>query len=506
MITFVDTDYLSHMRRLLKVWALLTLTVIPLLLSSCTDMVRTELEETHDKLKALQDLASSVNNDLTTLSEVVSRLDDSHTIDPGTYVEKEGGYEVSFRDGTTIFIPFGVDGVDGRTLIPIGVLQDEDSLYYWTVDGDWLLNADSTKMRAGATDGKNGIVPQIRIEDGMWQISVDDGKSFSDLASCEEMNGVGVFSGIDMSDPTKVVLTLIDGTILEIPCQTSFKMSFGGPVQDTVLIAGGEVLPIEYELLFDGEAAQPVVVTSGTDGTYLSRIEEGSSSGKGVVHVQAPDEYSEGYILLTANCGGYSAVKMISFLERQVTPGEDTVTVRIPSGSFMRLIEYNANFEYTVTSLGTWLEADSDPDAGSLTFSASENKGSTVRTCTVKVSPKDNPGYTCTTFLVIQATTSTTYDIGPGSPFKFDSKNLTLEAPSEGGDADIWITSQSDIVVTGTEGVEWTKSELSSAEGFYRLAIHVDAKESEEPREEKLHVSLKANDSIIIGEITIIQR
>ncbi|MBR4755668.1 MAG: hypothetical protein IK076_01865 [Bacteroidales bacterium] len=468
-------------------------------------MFRTELDETHSKLKALQELAASVNNDLTTLSEIVSRLDDSHTIDPGSYVEKEDGYEVSFRDGTTIFIHFGEDGIDGRTLIPIGVLQDEDSLYYWTVDGDWLWNPDSTKMRAGATDGKNGIVPQIRIYEDMWQISVDDGASFTDLASCDEMNGVGVFSGIDMSDPTKVVLTLVGGTVLEIPCQTSFKMSFSGPAQDTVLIAGGELLPIEYELLVEGEASQPIVVTSGTDGTYLSMIEEGSSPGKGVVKVQAPEEYSEGYILLTANCGGYSAIKMISFQKRQITPEEDTVTVRLPSGNFSRIIGYDTNFEYTVSSDGTWLEVESDPEGGKLTFTASENKGSTVRSCTVKVSPKDNPGYTCTTFQVLQATDKLTYAIGPGSPFIFDPDTKTLDVPSEGGDADIWITFQNEIAVTGTEGVEWAKSELSSVEGFYRLAIHVDPNESEESRQEKLLIKLKTND-IIIGEIKIIQR
>lgn len=493
------------MQKILKVWALSALTAIFPVLSSCTDMFRTELDETHSKLKALQELAASVNTDLTTLSEIVARLDDSHTIDPGSLVEKEDGYEVSFRDGKTIFIRFGKDGIDGRTLIPIGVLQDEDSLYYWTVDGDWLMDADSTMMRAGATDGKDGIVPKIKVEDGMWQISVDGGKSFSDLASCEEMDGVGVFSGIDTSDPTKVVLTLIDGTALEIPCQTSFRMYFEGPAQDTVSITGGELLPIEYGLVIEGEAEQPVIVTSGTDGTYLSSIESGTSPEKGIVKVQAPEEYSEGYILLTATCGGYSAVKMISFRERQITPGEDTVIVRLPSDNFMRIVEYSTDFDYTVSSDAPWLEVESDPEAGTMTFTASKNTGSTVRSCTVTVSPNDNPGYACTTFRVLQATGSLTYDIGPGSPFTFDSKELILEVPSEGGDGDIWITFSSAIEVTGTEGVEWARTELSSVEGFYRLAVHVDANESEETRGEKLEVKLKSSD-IILGEIKIIQR
>ena len=492
------------MRHLLKVWASLTLTVILLVLSGCTEMVRTELDETHAKLKALQELAASVNKDLTTLNEIVSILDDNHTIEPGSLVQTEDGYEVSFRDGKKIYLHFGVDGVDGQTLIPIGVRRDDDSLYYWTVNGEWLMNADSTLMRAGATDGKDGFVPRTKIEKGKWMISVDNGKTYTEFGTVDELDGVGVFSGIDMSDPTKVVLTLMNGTKLEIPCQTSFKLSFGGPVQDTVLIAGGESLPIPYEIVKEGDTGQPVVVTSGTDGTYLSRIEAGSTPEKGVVHVQAPEDYSEGYILLSATCGGYSAIKMISFKERKVTPEKGTVIVRLGSGEDKRTVEYSANFEYTVSKPAEeWLTAVSED--GSISFNAAPNTGNTVRSYAVKVSPKDNPDFTCTTFLVLQATEQLTFDIDPECPFTYDSQNKTLDFPAEGGDADIWVTSSRELIATIEEGNEWASAELSAIDGFYRLRIHADAKTSEESREGKVILKLKAGE-YPMGEITIIQR
>ena len=500
----MDTDYLTHMRQLLKVWAFLTLTVILLLLSGCTEMFRTELDETNAKLKALQELAASVNNDLTTLNEIVSRLDDKHTIDPASLVQKEDGYEVSFRDGKKIYLHFGVDGVDGETLIPLGVRREEDGLYYWTVDGNWLRNADGSLMRAGATDGKNGIVPRTKIEDGKWMISVDNGKTYTEFGTVEELDGVGVFSNIDMSDPTKVVLTLMDGTALEIPCQTSFKLSFSGP--DTELIAGGELLSIPYEVIKEGDNGQPVVVTSGTDGTYLSRIEAGSSPEKGVIYVQAPEEYSEGYILLTATCGGYSTIKMISFQERQVTPKKGTIIVRLGNGDETRSIDYNTNFDYTVSQPdGEWLTAASDPKAGTMTFKASSNTGNTVRSCTVKVSPKDNPDFVCTRFLVLQATEQFTIDIDPDCPFAFDPQNKTIDFPAEGGDADIWVTYNKDKELTAAveEGSEWASAEVSAVDGFYRLRIHANVKDSEESREGK--VQLKYGNAIM-GEINIIQR
>ncbi len=489
------------MRKRLLVWAFLALTAI---LSGCTDMFRTELDETNAKLKALQELAASTNKELTALSEIVSKLDDTHTINPESMVQTEDGYEVSFRDGTKIFIPFGKDGIDGRTLIPVGVRQEEDGLYYWTVDGTELKDADGNKIRAAATDGKDGIVPQVKVEDGLWKISVDNGETFTTIASCEEMDGVGVFSGIDLSDPTKVVLTLINGTKLEIPCITSFKLSFDGPAQDTVLIGGGETLPIPYSLTIEGQAGEPIVVTSGTDGTYLSRVEAGTSPESGIVHVQAPEVFSDGYILLTANCGGYSAVKMISFKPRQISPARDTVIIRMPQGGFTRLFDYSTNFDYTVeTQNGTWMDAVSSPSEKTLSFTTTDNTGNSVRNCTVKVSPKDNPSYACTVFLIYQATNSITFGTDPECPFSYDDKAKTLVIPAEGGEGSLWITASSDISVTVPEGNGWAEAEVSRKDGFYQLRINAEANDSGSPRECTVGILLN---TIKIGEITIIQR
>ena len=493
------------MRKRLLVWAFLALTAI---LSGCTDMFRTELDETNAKLKALQELAASTNKELTALSEIVSKLDDTHTIDPKSLVMTDEGYEVSFRDGTKIFIPFGRDGIDGRTLIPVGVKQAEDGLYYWTVDGTELKDAEGNKIRAAATDGKDGIVPQVKVEDGLWKLSVDNGETFTTIASCEEMDGVGVFSGIDLSDPTKAVLTLINGTKLEIPCITAFKLSFDGPAQDTLLIGGGETLPIPYSLTIEGQAGEPIVVTSGTDGTYVSRVEAGPSPESGTVYVQAPEAFSDGYILLTANCGGYSAVKMISFQPRQVSPARDTVIIRMPRGGFTRVFDYSTNFDYTVeTQNVNWMKAVSSPSEKTLSFTTTDNTGNSVRNCTVKVSPKDNPDYACTVFLFYQATNSLTFGTDSECPFSYNDKEKTLVIPTEGGEGDLWITYSSDLSVTGLEDTDWATAEISRKDGFYQLRIKAAANDSGESREAKFKVQVGQGDNIItLREFTLIQR
>ena len=472
-------------------------------LSGCTDMVRDVLDETHAKLQELQELAGAVNWDLHILDLIVKELDDGHTILPETYRLTEDGYEVSFRDGRTIVIPFGKDGVDGRQFIPVGVQDDEDGLYYWKVDGEWLLDADGHRIRAGATDG---FVPQFKVEDGFWKISIDGGVTYSELASCEEMDGMGVFRQVEQTPFGKVILTLWDGETIELSSRFPFKMSFEGAVRDTLLIAAGEVLPIPYKVNLEGETDQPVLVTSGTDGVYLSRV-EAEDDTTGVVKVQAPAVYADGYILLSASCGGYSALKMITFRPREVTPAESFVTVRLGSGEEPQVLSYAANFEYVVKTSqdGSWLEVVPDPETGVLAFTPQPNTdtGSKVRSCVVTVSPKDNPDYVITTFRVFQAANSYSVQLEEGGPFTFDPETKILSAPAEGGEATLWLTFSSALSVSVPETADWLQAEMTEEDGFWRMKVQVAAAEGA-GREATLPVTLQTG-AVTIGEIKVIQ-
>lgn len=503
------------MRKVLRFGVLGVLLLLLTVLPGCTGMVQEELDQTHAKLAALQELAASVNQELTALNRIVAALDDGHSIQIDSFVETEDGYEVTFRDGKKIFIPFGKDAIDGRTLVPIGVRDEEDGIYYWTVDGEWLLDAEGNRIRAGADEGVDGIAPQVKVEDGYWWISVDGGETFTQLASCEYMDGLGVFSAIDTTDPAKVLLTLWSGTTIELPYYVPLRLSFAGPAQDTVVIAAGETLRIPYEVIVEGESEKPLIVTSGTDGVYVSHLIEGSEPGKGYVQVNAPKAFAEGYILLSAFCDGYSALKMISFREREITPSEPEITVRLRSGADTCAVAYTANFAYQVSSPdGDWLQVVPDPESGTVTFIASPNvdeKGDLlpVRSCTVTVSPVNNPDHFCTTFTVIQATSSLTYTLVPGTAFSVvgptDNPTQTLTAPAEGGDAEIWITFPSSLVASVDENaLGWVQTSMTADGGFWHLLVHVDALPSETPRTGRIILGLKTG-NIPIGEIKITQ-
>lgn len=480
------------MQRLFRAVVPVVLAAFLTALTGCTGLVQDDLDATHQKLDALKELVSSVNNQLTILNKIVGELDDSHTIIPGSFKETDEGYEVSFKDGKTIVIPYGKDGVDGETFIPVGVLS-KDGYYYWTVNGEPILGDDGKPIKAGSTDG---VAPEITVEGDYWYITWNypDGTTVKRrLASCEDVDGIRVFSGYDRSDPNKLVLTLLDGTVIELPYFIEFNLSFDGAVMDTIKVSAGELIPIPYKVLVEGGTDQPVVVTSGTDGVYFSQVVRGEESGAGVVKVQVPDPFEEGYILLNAYCGGNSTTRMISFQERHIPFAEQTV--RLASGEDTRTVAYDANFDYEISVEYPDSEADADwlevkSESGSISFKTKSNPSEAVRTCTVKITPKDNPDYLCTTFDVKQATDNLTYELEPADGFSLtypegpEGPNLNkpvLNAPVAGGDVVVWLSSILKVESNGNP--DWAKPVITEEDGFYKISISVGANESGASRE-----------------------
>lgn len=386
------------MRRRHRGRALVVLPFLLAVLAACTDPVRQDLDETRAKLDALQELVSSINRDLSSLQTIVSELDDSHSVHAVSPVEGVG-YDLSFKDGKVVRITFGKDGTDGRVL-PLGVLQDENGVYCWTVDGEFLLDEAGNKVQAGATQGVDGVVPQLKTEEGSWWISLDGGASFEPLATCEEMDGYTVFKSVDaVSDSEKVLLTLSDGTVMELPRYVPVYLSFGEP-QLRRMIAPGERLPVEY--LLKGSAAANAVVTAGTDGTYISEIERWDNAS-GLVWVTAPGEFVDGYILLNAFADGYSTVQVVSFTRREILfPDGDAVAFTSEGGE--RKVACTANFPYRVAvddAFRSWLRVQQDED-GSIVITTSPYYEETAREGKVLVLPEDNPSYACAVLTVRQ--------------------------------------------------------------------------------------------------------
>ncbi len=151
-------------------------------LPSCSDdyddsELRNNLENLEDRITALEEWQKSVNMNIQSLQSIVSALENRNFITGVTPLMengKETGYTITFQSGSPIIIRHGKDG----STPVIGVAKDSDGVYYWTVDGEFLLDGDKKIPVTGPEGdkgdaGDDGITPHIG-ENGNWWIGTTD--------------------------------------------------------------------------------------------------------------------------------------------------------------------------------------------------------------------------------------------------------------------------------------------------------------------------------------------
>ena len=212
-----------------------------------------------NRVAKLEELCKQMNTNISSLQTIVTALQNNVYVTGTTPLMKDGkeiGYTITFSKGNPITIYHGkdgqggsdgkdgVDGTDGKdgTTPTIGVKQDSDGIYYWTLNGEWLTNAQGNKIKAegtngkdGAdgsdgsdgndgidgTNGKDGITPKLEIREEYWWISYDNGTNWTQLGKAtgedgkDGLNGDSVFKGVTQDDKN-VYFELADGTIITI--------------------------------------------------------------------------------------------------------------------------------------------------------------------------------------------------------------------------------------------------------------------------------------------------
>jgi len=206
-----------------------------------------------DRVVKLDKLCKQMNTNISSLQTIVTALQNNDYVTGVTPITQNGkgiGYTITFSKSNPITIYHGKDGQDGEDgtngkdgVTPtIGVKQDADGVYYWTLNGDWLTDERGDKIKAERTDGKDGadgtngkdgITPQFKIENDYWFISYDNGDTWTLLGKAtgadgkDGADGVGgdsMFSGVDYKTSTDyVIFTLADGTQIKLPTWSAFE-------------------------------------------------------------------------------------------------------------------------------------------------------------------------------------------------------------------------------------------------------------------------------------------
>lgn len=228
------------------------------------------LDELEDRVDKLEELCKEMNTNISSLQTIVSALQNNDYIKSITPIARNGetiGYTIIFTNSEPVTIYHGENGKDGQdgkdgSTPQIGVKQDVDGVYYWTINGTWLLDEQGNKIKAVGTDGNDGqdgsngndgqdgsngqdgkdgvdgVTPQLKIEDDYWYVSYDNGLTWTKLGKAtgedgkdgadgsngsDGNNGDSIFQSIDTSNADYVLFTLTNGTVIKIPTWGAFE-------------------------------------------------------------------------------------------------------------------------------------------------------------------------------------------------------------------------------------------------------------------------------------------
>ena len=179
--------------------------------SGCYDdsALKTDISDLQNRVKTLEEQMRTANGNIATLQGLVETLNGRVSIT--SVNETASGWEIVFSDGRTATITNGHSPV-------IGISKTSDGIYYWTLDGKWLLDGQGNKIPVSGQDGKDGVAPMLTIEGGYWYVSTDSGSTWTKLGKATGENGANgdsIFQSVSQ-DESFWYFTLAGGDIIKI--------------------------------------------------------------------------------------------------------------------------------------------------------------------------------------------------------------------------------------------------------------------------------------------------
>lgn len=275
-----------------KLFTIMCVVAVALGLGGCYDDSKlwNKVDDLNDRLTALEKTVNAMNGDIESMDAIITTLQQGGVItDVKTTAE---GYELTLSGRTEpIVIKHGQNGTAGQDAPVIGVKQDTDGVYYWTIttDGqtDWLTDS-TDKLPVSGKEGEPGVTPVMGVDDeGYW--TVDYGRGPERIPGDIQAAGgdSSFFESVEEADGT-VVFTLANGTQLTLPVDRAL----------IAFAATADGLPValrygaETTLSLTLEGMQYAEVLAAPAGWGASLDFEAAT-----VTVSAPSEYVDGTAL-----------------------------------------------------------------------------------------------------------------------------------------------------------------------------------------------------------------
>lgn len=340
--------------------------------------IKGKVDELDGRVTKLEEAVNSINTNVGSLMTIVNALEKEVKIDKVVDLEDGSGHIIMFTDGSSITVTNGRDGNDGETPV-ISVGKDTDGLYYWKVNGDWLLD-DGKKIPATSKTE----IPQIRVNEttGNFELSFD-GESWQDIGSA---GGAGIFKDVIDGEDEVIFILSGDREPIVIPKAQKFALS----VESTSIPVDvpGSTIFVSFTVVYpDSGTTVDAIATGGV------KIEQFMSQTigdeiKGQVSITLPETLTDDtkLFLFAVNSKGTPSMRILSFEQ-----GEISVTVNgelnLPAtgGEITLFVQTNYNYsietpDWITSSIKVLTKAVRDE---SITLAIAENKDATERRATI---------------------------------------------------------------------------------------------------------------------------
>ena len=381
------------MKRFLSILSLVILGFVSTACYDDTD-IREAIDDLDGRVTTLETLCTELNSNLsalTTLVQAMQKGDYVVSVSPLIEDGVEVGYRIVFKESGVVDLYHGKDGADGEDgkdgangqdgangadgangtdghTPVLGTKQDTDGAYYWTIDGEWVLDGEGNKIPLVTV----GATPQLKIEDETWFVSYDDGKTWEEL-------GAAVSVGIkDIKEENgELVITMADGTVIAVPLGSPMKVVLGD--FDATALQYGADLEIPYTV--EGVEGDVVVFLLKEGSAFEAElVEESALAGKVIVkQLAAAQTEAKGKVGIFAVAEDGTtvsqAVRLVSGVFYSVEGNKEAYEVEAAGGNVEFKVATNTTFEVkTGAEWITYVETKAIEEK-TLTFAVAANEG-----------------------------------------------------------------------------------------------------------------------------------
>ena len=505
---------------------LLSLLICALLLFGCSksyddSALRNDLDDLANRVAKLEELCKQINTNISSLQTIVTALQNSDYITSVTPITKDGktvGYTITFAKSNSITIYNGTDGKDGvdgsdgedgkdGVAPTIGVKQDTDGVYYWTLNGDWLTDDKGNKIKAKGTDGKDGVdgsgggdgtngkdgvTPKLEIREGYWWISYDNGTNWTQLGKAtgedgtDGKDGSSIFKSVT-EDDKNVYFTLADDTIITVPKSVILSIRFDS--SDLINISAGETKTLNYTITSSSETVS--IETFEQAGWKVEITEQTKLAG--TIAITAPNPIRDGKILIIlTDAQNNSYMKSISLkgIGNTITTVQDTYTVNAAGG--LLDVAVTANIDYTIQipqDAKTWLSVQSQGE--NIRFSVTENESYDGRSADITLAGVDGTTSCRVTIMQLQKDAI----ILSESDYELTYEQQTLQ---------VVLQSNTDLLVTIPETDTWITHVSTRAMTERTLNFNIASNDGSQSRTG--YITIQNTDKNVSQTITIVQK